>query len=74
MSIADNARAQHNAFFWFMARGGRWHLYRAPGSDNVALMREDAEWDVPVWPVMVANVHAMSADTLSARVQSIVRS
>ena len=72
-TIADRARAQHNGLFRSMAQGGRWHLYRAPGTDNVALMREDAQWDVPVWPIMVPDVHAMTADRLAARVQAIVR-
>jgi hypothetical protein len=73
MSIILHARKQHDAFFRSMAQGGRWHLYRAPGTDNVALMREDAQWDVPVWPVMVPDVHAMTSAQLAARVQSIVR-
>lgn len=73
MSIIDHAYNQHNAFFRSMAEGGRWHLYRAPGTDNVALMRDDARWDVEPWPVMVANVHAMTARQLAARVQSIIR-
>ena len=73
MTLADHAVAQHNGLFRSMSLGGTWHLYRAPGSDNVALMRDDAQWDVSVWPVMVPNVHAMTARQLAARVQSIVR-
>lgn len=73
MSIIDRAFAQHNGLFRSMAAGGRWHLYRAPGTDNVALMRDGAQWDVPVWPIMVRDVHAMTARQLAARVQSIVR-
>lgn len=55
MRIADNARAQHNGLFRSMSLGGTWHLYRAPGTDNVALLRYDSrsgatcafvsEWD-----------------------------
>lgn len=74
-TIVDRAVNQHNGFFRIMAQGsGSWHLYRAPGTDNVAIMHESATWDVPVWPVMVRNVHAMTARQLAARVQSIVRS
>ena len=73
MSIIDRARTQHNGLFRQMALGGVWHLYRAPDSDNVALMREDAQWDVPQWPVMVANVHAMTADRLATKVQAVIR-
>lgn len=73
MSISDHARAQHNALFRQMALGGVWHLYRAPDSDRVALMRSDAQWDVPQWPVMVANVHAMTADRLANYVQAVIR-
>lgn len=74
MSIAIHARNQHNAFFRSMALGGRWNLYREPGTDKVALMRDDAQWDVPAWPIMVPDVHAMTADRLALKVQSIIRS
>lgn len=73
MTIVDRARAQHNGLFRQMALGGVWHLYRAPDSDNVALMRSDAQWDVPQWPIMVANVHAMTADRLANKVQAVIR-
>jgi len=73
-AITERARAQHNGLFRQMAQGGRWHLYRAPGTDNVALMRADAAWDVAPWPVMVHDAHAMTADRLALRVQDIVRS
>lgn len=73
MQIADHARAQHNGLFRQMALGGIWHLYRKPDSDVVALMRSDAQWDVPQWPIMVANVHAMTADRLANYVQAVVR-
>lgn len=73
-SLADKAYEQHNAFFRQMAAtGGRWHLYRAPGTDSVALMHEGAQWDVPKWPVMVSDVHAMTARQLAGKVQAIVR-
>ena len=72
-TIADHAFAQHNGLFRAMSLGGTWHLYRAPGTDNVALMREDAQWAVPVWPIMVRDVHAMTARQLANRVQAIVR-
>ena len=72
-SIIDRAHNQHNGLFRSMCAGGTWHLYRAPGTDNVAIMRDDAQWDVPVWPVMVPNVHAMTARQLASRVQTIVR-
>ena len=73
-TITERARAQHIGLFLQMAQGGRWNLYRAPGTDNVALMRSDASWDVEPWPVMVPDVHAMTADRLALRVQDIVRS
>lgn len=73
-TIFEHARAQHIGLFRQMVQGGRWNLYRAPGTDNVALMRSDAAWDVEPWPVMVHDVHAMTADMLTLRVQSIVRS
>ena len=74
MSIVLHAQKQHDAFFVSMARGGRWHLYRFPGTDRIVLMREDAHWDIEKPPVMVANVHAMTSSQLAARVQSIIRS
>lgn len=73
MRIIDSALNQHSAMFRSMAKGGRWHLYRIPGTDGVALMRDDAQWDIPVPPVMVADVQGMSGRTLAARIQNIVR-
>ena len=73
MRMIDSALNQHSIMFRSMAKGGRWHLYRIPGTDGVALMRDDAQWDIPVPPVMVADVQGMSGRTLAARIQNIVR-
>jgi len=74
-TIMDRAMNQHNGLFRNMAMSAEaWHLYREPSTDNVAIMCESAAWDVPAWPVMVHNVHAMTARQLATRVQSIVRS
>ena len=69
-TIVDRARAQHVAMFRAMSEGGRWHLYRAPDTDIVALMRDDAEWK---WPVMVPDVQALTADMLACRIQASIR-
>ena len=74
MSITLRARNQHNALFRQMALGGRWNLYRKPQSDDVAIMRDDAQWDIPQWPIMVPNVQTMTADRLALKVQDIIRS
>lgn len=73
MKMIDSALNQHSIMFRSMAQGGRWHLYRIPGADRVVLMRDDAQWDIPVPPIMVANVQGMSGRTLADRIQNILR-
>ena len=73
MKMIDSALNQHSIMFRNMARGGRWHLYRIPETDRVVLMRDDAQWDIPVPPIMVADVQGMSGRSLAARIQNIVR-
>lgn len=73
MKMIDSALNQHSIMFRSMAQGGRWHLYRFPETDRVCLMRDDAQWDIPVPPIMVADVQGMSGRTLAARIQNIVR-
>ena len=73
MKMIDSALNQHSILFRGMAQGGRWHLYRFHETDRVCLMRDDAQWDIPAPPVMVADVQGMSGRTLAARIQNIVR-
>jgi hypothetical protein len=65
-------RGQFNGLFRAMSEGGKWHLYRAPGTDHFAVLREDSQRDVPM-DVAVANVHAMTVETLLARVTALLR-
>jgi hypothetical protein len=74
MKMIDSAVNQHGILFRRMAQGGRWHLYRIPETDRVCLMRDDARWDIPVPPIMVADVQRISGRTLAARIQNIVAS
>lgn len=73
MQMIDSARGQYRAFFKSMAAGGRWHLYRFPGTDRVCLMREDAAWDVPVPPVLVPDVQGMAEASMVQRIHDAVR-
>ena len=73
MKMIDSALNQHSIMFRSMAQGGRWHLYRIPETDRVCLMRDDAQWDIPVPPIMVADVQGMSGRALADRIQNIVR-
>jgi len=71
--ILDFVRNQHNAFFKAMAvQGGRWHLYRIPGTDRFPLLREDSQRDVPM-VIAVPNVQAMTAHTLVCKLHALLR-
>jgi hypothetical protein len=70
--MIDSARTQYRACFKSMALGGRWHLYRIPGTDRVALMSQHASWDIPTPPVFVADVQAMSEQTLVQKLHNKV--
>ena len=74
MNLVNSARTQYRAAFRRMALGGRWHLYRIPGSGQVCLMHEDAAWDIPAPPVLVPDVQAMSEDRLAQKIHNALTS
>jgi len=72
--IISGVRTQYRAAFRSMASAGvRWHLYRITGTDQMALMREDASWDIPVPPIAVSDVHSMTEARLVQCVHDVLR-
>jgi hypothetical protein len=71
-SMIDSARTQYRAMFRTMATEScRWNLHHIPGTPRVVLMRADAVWGIPVPPVVVADVHAITEGQLSARLAHV---
>lgn len=70
--MINSARTQYRAMFRTMAAdGGHWHLHHIPGTPRVCLMREGALWDIPVPPVVVPDVHAMTEGQLAANLAHV---
>ena len=71
-AMIDSARTQYRAMFKTMAASGcRWGLHHITGTPRVVLMRDDAVWDIPTPPVVVANVHAITEGQLAARLAHV---
>lgn len=48
--------------------GVSWNLHHITGTEQFAVMREDAVFDVPL-PIAVRNIHSMSAASVLYRAQ-----
>jgi len=66
----EGATIQHTALFRTMAASSdAWHLYAASGTHSGVAIHAASEGETA--PVLVPNVHAMSATTLAAKVNQV---